>query len=298
MSLSLESKNALGMSMIGFGTYQMTPEQAEASVASALKAGFRHIDSAAGYNNEVGTGKALQACGIPRNELFITTKVFPGYAGWGMDEKGYDETLQACKQSLQELQLDHVDLYLIHMPTAKRVEQYKALVELKKMGLTKHIGVSNFSPKHIQELVDAGLPVPEVNQVEFHPICAQAELDPYMKEKGIVPVAYSSLATLPTWRTQEGQGGDKTAHLKVECQKVSKAIAEKLGVSEAQVLLRWGLQRGYAVLTKSTTPERIAQNLDVFGFELSAEDMDQLNAQDKDAHVAWTAVGLNPQALE
>ncbi|KAL3940479.1 MAG: hypothetical protein SGBAC_004998 [Bacillariaceae sp.] len=297
-SLSAESKNALGMPMIGFGTYQMNPDQAEASVLEAIKAGFRHIDSSEGYNNEVGTGKALAACGIPREELFITTKVFPGYKGWGMEEKGYNETIAACKKSLKELQLDYLDLYLIHMPVSTRVEQYQALVELKKQGLVKHIGVSNFDEMHIQDLLDAGLPMPDANQLELHPICGQAKMTPYMREKKIVPIAYSSLATLSSWRTAEGQGGDKTAHLKEDCQKVTKEIASRLGVSEAQVLLRWGMQKGYAVLTKSTNPSRIAQNLDAFGFELSDEDMEKLNSQDKDEHVAWIAVGMSPQSLE
>jgi 2,5-diketo-D-gluconate reductase A len=298
MSLSIDSKNSLGMPFVGFGTYQMSVEQAEASVAEALKAGFRHIDSAQGYFNEVGTGKAIKASGISREDLFVTTKVFPGYKGWGQEEKGYEETIQSCKKSLEELQLDYVDLYLIHMPTSNRVEQYKALVELKKQGLAKHIGVSNFTEKHIQDLLDAGLPMPEANQLEFHPICAQAKLTPYMQEHGIAPVAYSSLATLSTWRTQEGQGGDKTSHLMEDAQKAQKEISERLGVSEAQILLRWGIQRGYAVLTKSSTPKRIAANIDVFGFELSDEDMEKLNSLDKDQHVAWVASGLNPQALD
>jgi 2,5-diketo-D-gluconate reductase A len=297
MTLSASSKNSLGMPMVGFGTYLMSPEQAEAAVAEALKAGFRHIDSSEGYNNEAGTGKALAACGIPREELFITTKVFPGYPAWGMPEKGHDEVIAACKKSLKELQLDYLDLYLIHMPSSKYVEQWKAMIELKKQGLAKHIGVSNFEDTHIDALIAAGLDLPEANQLEFHPICAQAKMTPYLKEKGIVPIAYSSLATLSTWRTEEGQGGEKTAHLKEECQKVTGEIAERLGVPEAKLLLRWGMQRGYAVLTKSNTPARIQANLDLFDFEISDEDMEKINAVDLGENVAWAAAGLNPQAL-
>jgi 2,5-diketo-D-gluconate reductase A len=140
--------------------------------------------------------------------------------------------------------------------------------------------------------------MPDANQLEFHPLCAQGKMTPYMKEKGITPIAYSSLATLSSWRTEVGQGGEMTAHLKEDTHMVQKDIATRLGLSEAQVLLRWGMQRGYAVLTKSTTPKRIAENLNVFGFELSDDDMEKLNAQDKDEHVAWTSVGLNPQALD
>jgi 2,5-diketo-D-gluconate reductase A len=183
------------------------------------------------------------------------------------------------------------------MPSSKYVEQWKAMVELKKQGLAKHIGVSNFEDTHIDALIAAGLDLPEANQLEFHPICAQAKMTPYLKEKGIVPIAYSSLATLSTWRTEEGQGGEKTAHLKEECQKVTGEIAERLGVPEAKLLLRWGMQRGYAVLTKSNTPTRIQANLDLFDFEISDEDMEKINAVDLGKNVAWAATGLNPQAL-
>lgn len=298
-TLSATTKNAIGMPMLGFGTFQLSVEQAETSVLEAIKAGFRHIDSAQGYKNEVGTGKAIAACEVPRGELFITTKLWPGNDAWGDSEPGFEGTIAACKKSLEELQVDYVDLYLIHAPTAgKRLEQWKAIVEIKKLGLAKYIGVSNYNEDKLKEIEDAGLPMPEANQLEFHPICAQKTMTKLMQDKGIVPIAYSSLATLSTWRSEEGQGGDKTAHLKKACQEVTKAIASRLGVSEAKLLLRWGMQRGYAVLTKSSKPARIRENFDLFGFDIADEDMEKINKLDLGEHVAWAAYGMNPQAIE
>lgn len=296
-ALTALSRNKIGMPLVGFGTYQMKPDEAEKSVAEALKVGFRHIDSAEGYNNEEGTGRALKASGIPREELFVTSKLFPGYAGWGVPIKTYDQTMESFQKTLSDLQLEYLDLYLIHMPSDASVDQYRALVELKKQGLVKHIGVSNYGDTRLKELEDAGLPTPEANQVEFHPICAQAKLNPIMEQKGIVPIAYSSLATLSSWRTKEGQGGEVKADTKAEAQKVQKEISERLGVPEGKVLLRWGMQRGYAVLTKSSTPSRIASNFDLFDFELSDDDMERLNGVDRDEHVAWAQQGMNPQDL-
>lgn len=298
MKITALTKNKIGMPLIGFGTYQMKPDVAEAAVAEALKVGFRHIDSAEGYNNEEGTGRALKACGIPRDELFVVSKLLPGYLEWGMPEKGYDQTIESFHKSLKDLQLDYLDLYLIHMPASStRIDQYRALVDLQKQGLVKHIGVSNYDERHLKELEDNGLPTPECNQVEFHPLCAQAKLNPIMEEKGIVPVAYSSLATLSSWRTKEGQGGEHKADTKSEAQTVQKEMSERLGIPEGKILLRWGMQRGYAVLTKSSTPSRIASNFDIFDFELSDDDMAKLDALDKAEHIAWAQQGINPQEL-
>lgn len=293
--ISQSTRNAIGMPLVGFGTYQLSVEQAEFCVSEALKAGFRHIDSAEGYQNEEGTGKAIKAAGVSREDIFVTTKLFPGFKQWGMPEKTYTQTIETLKKQLLQLRLDYVDLYLIHAPLSElRLEQWSALMELKKQGLTKHIGVSNYSEKRIAEILDAGLAKPEANQVEFHPICAHTDLTGYMKENSIVPIAYSSLAPLSTWRIEEGQGGEVLAEIKKECQMVTKEIAAKLKVSEAKLLLRWGMQHGYSVLTKSSNPERIRENINVFDFEIPDTDMERLNQLNQNQAIAWAASGLNP----
>mmetsp|Transcript_43479 Transcript_43479/g.84956 ORF Transcript_43479/g.84956 Transcript_43479/m.84956 type:complete len:419 (+) Transcript_43479:57-1313(+) len=297
--LSAATRSKIGMPMVGFGCYQLSQEQAESSVCEALKAGFRHIDSAEAYANEEGVGKGIKASGVDRKDIYVTTKVMPGYTGWGMEEKGFDATISACKASLEKLQLDYCDLYLIHGPLAStRVEQWKALIELKRLGLAKHIGVSNYNEKHFQEIADAGLEMPEANQVEFHPLCQYKELTKYMDDKGITRIAYSSLATLSTWRTGEGQGGEKSAHLKEEVQKVQKEVSERLGMDEAKLLLRWGMQRGYAVLTKSCNTERIKSNFDVFGVSVPEADVEIINGLDKGTAVAWSANGINVMEVD
>ena len=295
MELSKSTRNGLGMPLVGFGTYQLSVDQAEFCVREALKAGFRHIDSAEGYNNEEGTGKGIKAAGVLRDELFVTTKLFPGFKPWGAPEKTYQQTMATLKNQLKQLQIDYVDLYLIHAPLAElRLEQWNALMELKKSGLARHIGVSNYNESRIKEILDAGLAKPEANQVEFHPICAQIDLTRYMRENSIAPIAYSSLAPLSTWRTEEGQGGEVLAEIKEECQLVTGEIAAKLKVSEARLLLRWGLQHGYCVLTRSSKPERIRENLNLFDFEIPDQDLERLNRLNQNQAIAWAANGLNP----
>ena len=178
-----------------------------------------------------------------------------------------------------------------------RLEQWNAFVEPKKSGLTKHIGVSNYNEERLKEILDADLAKPEANQVEFHPICAQIDLTRYMKENSIAPIAYSSLAPLSTWRAEEGQGGEVLAEIKEECQLVTNEIATKLKVSEAKLLLRWGLQHGYCVLTKSSKPERIRENLNLFDFEIPDNDMERLNRLNQNQAIAWAANGLNPMEV-
>lgn len=288
----------MNMPLVGFGTYQLSSEQAEFCVKEALKAGFRHIDSAEAYQNEVGTGKGIKTAGISREDIFVTTKLFPGYKQWGALEKDYKQTVEGLKKQLLELQLDYVDLCLIHAPLSElRIEQWNALTELKRLGLTKHIGVSNYNEETIQEILDAGLALPEANQVEFHPICTQRGLSEYMKAKSIEPIAYSSLAPLSTWRIEEGQGGEVLAEIKKESQSITKEIASKLRVSEAKLLLRWGLQHGWSVLTKSSKPERIRENLNLFDFEIPIIDMERLNNLNQNQAIAWAAAGLDPMQV-
>lgn len=295
MEIMKMSKNSINMPLVGFGTYQLTVEQAEQCVVDAIEAGYRHIDSAEGYGNEVGTGRGIKASGIDRNELFITTKLFPGYKQWGMEEKGYVETIATLKNQLEQLQLDYVDLYLIHAPIAeRRLEQWHAMVEFKGLGLAKHIGVSNYGIEQLEEIKSAGLQMPEVNQVEFHPICAREDLTIYIRENHIEPVAYSSLAPLSSWRAAEGQGGEVLSEIKGECQKVLSEIANNIGVTEAQLLLRYGLQKGYVVLTKSSNKERINSNIDLFDFEIPLDAMALLDDINQNQAIAWAASGINP----
>jgi 2,5-diketo-D-gluconate reductase A len=298
MKILKSTRNAIDMPLVGFGTYQLSVNQAEFCVKEALKAGFRHIDSAEGYNNEEGTGKGIKSAGVSRDDIFITTKLFPGYIPWGAPEKNYEQTIETLKNQLKQLQLDYVDLYLIHAPLSElRLEQWNAFVELKKSGLTKHIGVANYNEERIKEILDAGMAKPEADQVEFHPMCAQIDLTRYMNENAIVPIAYSSLAPLSTWRAEEGQGGEVLAEIKKECQSVINEIATKLQVSEAQLLLRWGLQHGYCVLTKSSKPERIRKNLNLFDFEIPDNGIERLNRLNRNQAFAWAVNGLNPMEV-
>jgi 2,5-diketo-D-gluconate reductase A len=275
---------------VGFGTYLIPDHEAADTVCEAIRVGYRHIDTAEFYENETGVGAGIQrglaASGLSRRDLFVTTKLWPGNAAWGQTPKTTESTISSLQESLARLMLDYVDLYLIHAPfdRAQRLAQWRGLVELQRQKKVRAIGVSNFNIMHIQELEAAGLPLPQANQIELHPWSQKPKLARYLEEKGITAIAYSSLVPLSTWRSA------RTEQMQSDSQRVDspfKALAAKYGVSEAQVLLRWAIQRGYPVLPKSSRSDRMRQNADVFSFAIDDGDMAALAKMDRGHGVAW-----------
>ncbi|MGD6742202.1 aldo/keto reductase [Streptomyces sp. BH106] len=250
------------MPQLGFGVWQVPDDEAETAVTTALEAGYRSIDTAAIYGNEEGTGKAIAASGVPREELFVTTKL------WNADQ-GYDSTLRAFDTSLEKLGLDYVDLYLIHWPLPSKglaVDTYKAFEKIHADGRAKSIGVSNFLPEHLDELTAETSVIPAVNQIELHPHLQQRASREKHAELGIATEAWSPLG--------QGKGLLEVPAI--------VAIAQKHGRTPAQVVLRWHVQLGNVVIPKSVTPSRIKENIDVFGFELDTEDLGAISALNED----------------
>lgn len=285
------------MPMIGFGTYLIDNDDVQPVVYEALRTGYRHIDTAEAYGNEPGVGAAIrsgmQELGLTRDDVFVTTKLWCGNEAWGQPVKSYQSTIDSLDQSLSNLQMDHVDLYLIHAPLAgeQRLEQWRALIDLQRAGKARAIGVSNFGIAHLEAMKSAGLPLPDANQIELHPWSQKPELVAYLKDHGIAIIAYSSLVPLSTWRVAPGQDSAKTDAMRQAGEQADapfKAMAQKYGVTEAQVLLRWGLQKGYAVLPKSTNPARIRQNFDLLSFEIDDTDMAAIEKMDRGDGVAWS----------
>ncbi|MEZ5912516.1 MAG: aldo/keto reductase [Paracoccaceae bacterium] len=277
---------------VGFGTYLIANDDAQAVIATAIAKGYRHVDTAAGYHNEAGVGAGLRQAmateGLSRGDLFVTTKLWPGNPAWGDAPKDGPQTIAAFEDSLAKLGLSHVDLYLIHAPYGgdRRLDQWRALLQLKEAGKARAVGVSNFNIDHLEEIKAAGLPMPDVNQIELHPWSQKPALVAYMAENGIAPIAYSSLVPLSTWRAEPGQASAKTDAMKADGG-IFADMASKYRVSEAQLLLRWGVQSGYAVIPKSLNPERMRQNIDLFSFAIDAADMARLATMDRGDGVAW-----------
>jgi len=236
------------------------PEETTEAVLGALETGYRHIDTAAAYRNEAGVGTAIRDSGLERGEVYITTKC------WN-EQQGYDEARRALEKSLSRLETDYLDLYLIHWPVPahdRYVDTWRAFIKAREEGLVRTIGVSNFQPAHLRRLISETGETPAVNQVELHPYFQQPGLRAEHEELGVVTEAWSPL-------TQGRSLGEPAI----------AEIAERHGRTPAQVVLRWHLQLGNVVIPKSVTPERIAENFDVFGFEVNAAEMDAIAALDR-----------------
>jgi diketogulonate reductase-like aldo/keto reductase len=254
----VQLNNGVTIPQLGFGVFLVPAEEVVEPVRAALDAGYRLIDTARLYDNEEGVGEAIRDSGIDRGEIFVTTKV------WNSDH-GYDKTLRAFDASQQRLGLDVVDLYLVHWPTPQRdlyVDTWRALERLLRDGRVRAIGVSNFTEAHLTRLLDAADVVPAINQVELHPGFAQESLREFHAQHGIVTESWSPLG--------RGHG--------LLDQEFVVEIAEAQGKTPAQVVLRWHLQLGCVVIPKSTRAERIRENIDVFDFELSGDEMEKLSS--------------------
>ncbi len=259
------------MPQVGLGVWQTPAEETERAVSAALQAGYRHIDTAAAYRNEPETGRGLVESGVPREDVFLVTKL------WNSDQ-GYDSTLAAFDASLDRLGVDYLDLYLIHWPVPANndyVDTFKAFAHLRDQGRVRSIGVSNFEPEHLKVLIDSTGIVPAVNQVELHPLFPQAELREVHAQLGIATEAWSPL----------GQGS-------LLADPVITGIAEQHGKTPAQVLIRWHIHLGNIVIPKSVNPERIVSNFDVFDFDLTESDMSAIASLETD-----TRLGPDPRTF-
>ncbi|UJH69680.1 aldo/keto reductase [Ornithinimicrobium sp. INDO-MA30-4] len=253
--------NGVEIPQVGLGVFQIPDDETQVAVESALEAGYRHIDTAAGYQNEAGVGAALKASGLPESDVFVTTKLRNG-------EQGFEKTLQAFENSRRELGVDVIDLYLIHWPVpawGKAADTWKAMEKLYAEGAVRAIGISNFLPDHVEDLMKGVEVTPAVNQFELHPSFQQPGTQAASTKHGIAVEAYAPI----------GQAKDLSLP-------AIKEIAAAHGVSEGQVVLRWHLQNGTIIIPKSVTPERIRSNIDLFGFELSADQMATITGLDTD----------------
>jgi diketogulonate reductase-like aldo/keto reductase len=260
--------NGLEMPILGLGVFQTPPEVTTAAVEEALRLGYRHIDTAAAYGNERGVGEGIRRSGVARDEVFVETKVW-------ISDYGFEATLHAFDKSARKLGVDQLDLLLLHQPLSSRfdltLDAYRALEKLLADGKVRAIGVSNFMPEHLERLLAETPVVPAVNQIEVHPYFQQAELQRVHAEHGIVTQAWSPIGGITSYGGGEKSAFDDPTLLE---------IARQHGKSAAQVMLRWHLQEGRSAIPKSTRPERIAENFDVFDFELSGEQLAAINALD------------------
>lgn len=259
--------NGVTIPALGFGVFQSAPEETAAAVASALEQGYRHIDTAAAYGNEREVGEAIRDSGLARDEVFIESKVW-------ISDYGYDETLHAFDKSARKLGVDRIDLFILHQALPSEFERtigaYQALERLLADGKVRAIGVSNFMVDHLTTLLDRTEIVPAVNQIEVHPFFQQREVESFGAERGILTQAWSPIGGITFYRDGE--------HASTLQDPTIGAIAEDHGKTPAQVMLRWHLQQGRQVIPKSTKPERIGENIDVFDFELADDELRTIDA--------------------
>ena len=258
---SVKLNNGIEMPMVGFGVFQVSDEDTEKAVLEALKVGYRLLDTAAVYGNEAGVGRAIKASGIPREEIFVTTKL------WIQRENGYENTKKALEDSLTRLGLDYVDLYLMHQPFGDVHEQWRAMEDLYKAGKARAIGVSNFHMDRLMDLITCHEIVPAVNQIETHPFYQRDAEIAFHKELGILQQAWAPLA--------EGK-------FEIFSNPILTQIAQKHGKSVAQVVLRWLNQRGVAIIPKSVKVERMLENREMFDFTLDEQDLAQIATLNRD----------------
>lgn len=258
---SVKLNNGIEMPMVGFGVFQVSDEDTEKAVLEALKAGYRLLDTAAVYGNEAGVGRAIKASGIPREEIFVTTKL------WIQRENGYENTKKALEDSLTRLGLDYVDLYLMHQPFGDVHEQWRAMEDLYKASKARAIGVSNFHMDRLMDLITCHEIVPAVNQIETHPFYQRDAEIAFHKELGILQQAWAPLA--------EGK-------FEIFSNPILTQIAQKHGKSVAQVVLRWLNQRGVAIIPKSVKVERMLENREIFDFTLDEQDLAQIATLNRD----------------
>jgi 2,5-diketo-D-gluconate reductase A len=263
--------NGVTMPALGLGVFQSPPEQTTAAVQAALAAGYRHIDTAAAYGNEREVGEGIRRSGLDRSDVFIETKVW-------VSDYGYDETLHAWEKAAGKLGAEQLDLLILHQPAPDRFEKtigaYKALETLLRDGRVRAVGVSNFMPHHLEQLLAATEVVPAVNQVEVHPYFAQREVQAADTRSGILTQAWSPIGGItfyPGWGEHRRNVMEDPA---------IAAVGQAHGKTPAQVMLRWHLQQGRSAIPKSTNPGRIAENFDVFGFELSPDELAAIDALD------------------
>lgn len=278
---TIRLNNGIDIPTLGFGVFQTPPDETAVAVEEALRVGYRHIDTAAGYANERGVGEGLRRSGLRREDVVIETKIW-------ITDYGYEETLHSFGKSSRKLGLEQIDLLILHQPLTSDFDRtlgaYRALETLLADGKVRAIGISNFMPEDIEKLMASAKVAPAVNQIEVHPYFQQPEVQSLNRKYGILTQAWAPLGGITFYRP----GFAKSTM----DEPVILALASKYGKSAAQIMLRWGIQEGRSVIPKSVKPARIAENFDVFGFELTASEIASIDALD-----TGVRGGPNPQSI-